>query len=460
MLENQNPNQPQEENTSPLSAEQPLKEENTPQYTQVPTPPVYRYNAGPKEQPFAQGGYTYQNPNPYQATYFVPPKPKKKNRGLLITAVCAAAIMLICCTAVVTAMLMDTEGFDLPTDEFLNPFESEEEAAPSNQNSADVDRDDETVYEMPEMTTEEKGSEELSLVDINKKVKNSVVAVLITEGEQEAKFSGSGFIISDDGYIITNTHVVDGASSIKIVLHDGITEYKATIVGADDRSDLAILKVDAENLTPVDLGDSSLLEVGETVVAIGNPYGMELAGTVTNGIISALNRKIEMNGSYMTLIQTNASINPGNSGGPLVNAYGQVIGITSSKLVATGYEGIGFAIPINDVVEIAEELITYGKVKTRAYIGISGRDFTAQEAAQYKMPRGVLVAAVDLHCDAAAKGLQKNDIIVGFNGEKIISMAELNEKKDKFHPGDQVTITYWRNNKETTIEITLTEASE
>ena len=447
MQEHQNPNQPQKE--------------NEPRYAQVPPPPTYRHNVASSEQPFAQGGYTYQNPNPYQPTYVVPPKPKqKRNRGLIITAVSAAAIMLICCTAVVTAMLMEAEGFSKPTGDLLNPFGTEEDSTPSNNNSAEVDRDENAVYDLPDMTTEQKSGEELSLVEINKKVKNSVVAVLISDGEQEAEFSGSGFIISADGYIITNTHVVEGASSIKIVLHDGITEYKATIVGADERSDLAVLKVDAKNLAPVELGDSTQLEVGETVVAIGNPYGMELAGTVTNGIVSALNRKIEMNGSYMTLIQTNASINPGNSGGPLVNAYGQVIGITSSKLIASGYEGIGFAIPINDVVSIAEELITYGKVKTRAYIGISGRDFTAQEAAQYNMPQGVLVAAVDLHCDAAAKGLQKNDIIVGFNGEKIISMAELNEKKDEFHPGDKVKITYWRNNKETTVEILLTEASE
>ncbi len=446
-----------EENKNPMNPQ----EENAPRCAQVPPLPTYRYHTASSEQPFTQGGYTCQNPNPYQATYTVPPQPKKKrNRGLIITAVSAAIVMLICCTAVVTAMLMDAQGYLNPSEDFVNPFGGEEESAPSNQNSADVDRDENAVYELPDMTTEQKSGEELSLVDINKKVKNSVVAVLIAQGEQEAEFSGSGFIISADGYIITNTHVVDEASSIKIVLHDGITEYKATVVGADERSDLAVLKIDAKDLAPVDLGDSALLEVGETVVAIGNPYGMELAGTVTDGIVSALNRKIEMNGSYMTLIQTNASINPGNSGGPLVNVYGQVIGITSSKLVASGYEGIGFAIPINDVVEIAEELITYGKVKTRAYIGISGRDFTAQEAAQYQMPQGVLVAAVDLHCDAAAKGLQKNDIIVGFNGEKISSMAELNEKKDEFHPGDKVTITYWRNNKETTIEILLTEASE
>lgn len=446
MQEHQNQNQPQTE--------------NAPRYAQVPPPPTYRYNAERQEQPFASQGYAYQNPNPYQPTYVAPPK-KRRSRGLIATAVTAAAIMLVCCTAVVTVLLMEGEYFSKPSGDIFNPFGGEEQALPEKPENADVNRDENAIYDLPDMTTEKKGNQELSLVEVTKKVKDSVVAVLIAEDkEQEAGFSGSGFIISADGYIITNAHVVDGAAAIKIVLQDGITEYNATIVGADERSDLAVLKVGAKKLTPVELGDSSQLEVGETVAAIGNPYGMELAGTVTDGIVSALNRKIELGGSFMSLIQTNASINPGNSGGPLVNTYGQVIGITSSKLVASGYEGIGFAIPINDVVSIAEELITYGKVKTRAYIGISGRDFTAQEAAQYQMPQGVLVAAVDLHCDAAAKGLQKNDIIVGFNGEKISSMAELNEKKDAFHPGDKVTITYWRENKEFTIEILLTEASE
>lgn len=446
-----------EENKNPLNQQN----EASPRYAQVPPPPTYHYNAA--QQPPNYGGYTYQNPNPYQSVYYTAPEAKKpkRNRGLIVTAIIAASVMLICCTAVVTALLMKAD-WSAPENPGFNPFGGAVDGGQKEdkEESSEVNRDENAVYDLPDMTTEKKDGEELSLVDINKKVKNSVVAILIAMDGEEASFSGSGFIISADGYVITNAHVIESATAIKVVLNDGITEYNAKIVGADDRSDLAVLKVDATKLPPVELGDSAQLEVGETVVAIGNPYGMELAGTVTNGIISALNRKIEMNGSYMTLIQTNASINPGNSGGPLVNAYGQVIGITSSKLVATGYEGIGFAIPINDVVEIAEELITYGKVKTRAYIGISGRDFTAMEAEQYKMPQGVLVATVDPECDAAAKGLQKNDIIIGFNGEEISSMAELNEKKDKFHPGDKVKITYWRNQKETTIEILLTEATE
>ena len=238
---------------------------------QVPPLPTYHYNVASEEQPFAQSGYTYQNPNPYQSTYTAPPK-KKKNRGLIITAVCAAAVMLVCCTAVVTALVMEWQGYGASSDGMMNPFGDQEDFAPSNQIPDDVGRDEDAIYELPDMTAEQKEGDELSLVEINKKVKGSVVAVLIAESKEgQAEFSGSGFIISEDGYIITNTHVVEDASSIKIVLHDGITEYQATIVGADERSDLAVLKVDAKNLTPVDLGDSTLLEVGETVVAIGNP---------------------------------------------------------------------------------------------------------------------------------------------------------------------------------------------
>lgn len=421
--------------------------------------PVYRYKS-------AEGGYTYQNPHPYQPMENnCPELPRKRKKiGVIIAASVAGGVLLLCSLAMVTAMLLGYNGAGEKErenffDSFL-PAPEEQEDAPTGNTDQGKEEQKAPVYTVPDMTTGQKEGTELSLVDINKKVQGSVVAVLIAEEGREAKFSGSGFIIGEDGYIITNEHVIDEADAIKIVLSDGVTEYAAAVVGADERSDLAVLKVDATGLAPVELGDSNLLEVGETVVAIGNPYGMELAGTVTNGIVSALNRKIEMNGSYMTLIQTNASINPGNSGGPLVNAYGQVIGITSSKLVATGYEGIGFAIPINHVVEIAEELITYGKVTTRAYIGINGRDLIELESIQYKMPRGVLVTEVDPSCDAAAKGLQKGDILVNFNGEAIQSMAELNEKKDRFKPGDTVALTYWRNNNETTISVVLTAASE
>ncbi|MBQ7971219.1 MAG: PDZ domain-containing protein, partial [Clostridia bacterium] len=181
-------------------------------------------------------------------------------------------------------------------------------------------------------------------------------------------------------------------------------------------------------------------------------------GSMTDGIVSALNRKIEINGSFMTLIQTNASINPGNSGGPLVNAYGQVVGICSSKLVATDYEGIGFAIPINDVVNLSEELINYGYIRTRAYIGIMGSDLQEDYCEYHDIPRGVYVSYVDPECDAAKKGMKEGDIIIGFNGKELTSMAQLNELKNEFRPGDTEKVKVWRNEKELEFEIKLTES--
>ncbi len=417
-----------------------------------------------QEEPQGQREYTYQNPNPYQYTGEIPyaPTPKKRSNAPLIVIACiAAGIMLLCCSMIMAAMFFGFTGSVVMKEDQQTEAPQEEEKIPQKNEavSGNAQREEGAVYNMPDITKEEKKGELLSLVEINKKVKNSVVGILISErSEGETAFSGSGFIISQDGYIMTNDHVVEGAARVRVVLSDGITEYDAVIVGEDERSDLAILKVEATGLQPAELGDSDLLEVGETVVAIGNPYGMELAGSVTDGIVSAMNRKIPMNGSFMTLIQTNAAINPGNSGGPLVNAYGQVIGITSSKLVATDYEGIGFAIPINHVVDMSEELITYGYIKTRAYIGIQGSDLTEAYAKYHNLPQGVYVSYVDPECDAAKKGLKEGDVIVGFNGQKITSMAELNELKDSFRPGDTVTIRISRKGEEKEIKINLTEA--
>ncbi len=410
-----------------------------------------------------QGGYSYQNPNPYQ-NYGVPSYqyqvPKKKNTGLIIAVVVSACVMALCCALIVFAQLVGFDGFDITENETIQELpqknDKTDEKAPAN----DAQRDDEVVYNMPDISKEEKHGEKLSIVDVNKKMKNSVVAILVAfEKDEDVQFSGSGFVVSKDGYIFTNAHVIEDAKKVEVVLIDGITSYNATIVGQDERADLAILKVDATGLSPAELGDSDQLEEGEDVVCIGNPYGMELSGSITNGIVSALNRKIEMNGGYMTLIQTNAEINPGNSGGPLINAYGQVVGITSSKLVASGYEGIGFAIPINDAIELSEELINYGYVKSRGYIGFSGNDLTEAYAKYHDLPQGVYVVFVNEGSDAEKKGLKKDDIVIGFNGQEIKSMAELNDLKDQFRPGDTVTIKVWRDGDTFDLEIRLTDAS-
>ncbi len=418
-------------------------------------------------QSFWQGGYYYQNPNPYQNyenPWQAPQKKKDRNLPFIIAAVFAGVIMLICCVVITVAQVIgikQTAGGQNQEGSVITETPADQKQPSKDQSESPAKREEGTVYNAPEITNEKKKGEALSLTEINKKVKDSVVGILVSQkAGEETKFSGSGFIISKDGYIISNEHVIADAAQVKVVLSDGITEYNAVIVGKDTQSDLAILKVEAKDLSPAELGDSDELEVGETVVAIGNPYGMVLAGSMTDGIVSALNRKIEINGSFMTLIQTNASINPGNSGGPLVNAYGQVVGICSSKLVATDYEGIGFAIPINDVADIAEELINHGYLKTRAYIGIMGSDLTENYCKYHDLPQGIYVSYVDPECDAAKKGLKEEDIIIGFNGEEITSMAQLNELKNEFRPGDQVTIKVWRNKKEFEIKITLTESNE
>ena len=417
--------------------------------------------------PYGYGTYSYQNPNPYQNYQWqTPPPPRKKdrNRPFVIATLIAVGIIALCCLAVLIAEISSIGQWmenSRPQDGVVETPYEKGETNEEDAGEESAKRQEGAVYNVPEISPEKKKGEALSLIEINKKVKDSVVGILIaTKSGEETEFSGSGFIISENGYIITNEHVVSDAAQVKVVLSDGITEYQAVIVGKDSQADLAILKVEAKGLAAAVIGDSGELEVGETVVAIGNPYGMVLAGSMTDGIVSALNRKIEINGSFMTLIQTNASINPGNSGGPLVNAYGQVVGICSSKLVATNYEGIGFAIPINDVVNLADELINYGHIRTRAYIGIMGYDLAEDYCEYHGIPQGVYVSYVDPNCEAAKKGMKEGDIIIGFNGQEISSMAQLNELKNEFRPGDTVKVKVWRDEKELEFEITLQESDD
>ncbi len=451
---NQLPRHDSEEN---VAAEEKTQAADLPNYHHVEPNAMSEESGIQNTQSQWQGGYSYPNPQLYQ----VCDKREKKNTGLVIAVVTSVVIMSLCCLLISLAYILNLTGVLIHQGKAEVETEVKEEQTDKIDETNDAMRDEETIYNMPDISKVDKTGEVLSIVEINKKLKSSVVAVLISaESDRETEFSGSGFIISQDGYIITNAHVVDSAVKVEVVLVDGISKYDATIVGKDDRSDLAILKIDATGLVAAELGDSDQLEEGEEVVCIGNPYGMELTGSITNGIISALNRKIELNGGFMTLIQTNAEINPGNSGGPLINSYGQVVGITSSKLVATGYEGIGFAIPINDAVELSEELINYGYIKSRAYIGFSGNDLTEAYAEYRKLPMGVYVVYINPESDAAKKGLKEEDIVVGFDGKEIKSMAELNALKDSYRPGDEVTITVWRNNKTFDLKIKLTEANQ
>ena len=277
---------------------------------------------------------------------------------------------------------------------------------------------------------------------------------------------GSGVIMSSDGYILTNNHVINTSDSsiyyemseankIYVYLYNDETPYEATIVGTDPKTDLAVIKIEKNDLTPAELGDSSSIKIGEFAMAIGNPLGMQ--SSVTSGIISALNRNIDAEGgSIYTVIQTDAAINSGNSGGALVNSEGKVIGINTLKLSGTGIEGMGFAIPINDTKDIYNSLIKYGKV-LRPYIGIGGLDLDQTTAKYYNLPVGVYVKEIQQNSPASSSELKVGDIITKVDESEIINMEDLNNIKDQKQIGDKITLTIYRNGENKEISIVLGE---
>jgi serine protease Do len=272
---------------------------------------------------------------------------------------------------------------------------------------------------------------------------------------------GSGIIMSSDGYIITNAHVVSGAKSLKVVAYDGKT-YSAKLIGSDSITDLALIKVDATGLKAAEFGSSSDMKVADTVMAIGNPGGLEFNSSVTVGYVSALNREITSSdtGYTMKCIQTDAAINPGNSGGALVNMHGQVIGINSSKIVATGYEGLGFAIPIDTAQPIITQLKDYGYVKDRAMLGITGTYIDPMTARFYGLDSGLYVSSITSEYISAA-GIQRSDVITKIDGKAITSMNSVTTAIASKKPGDTVTLTVSRasTGKTFTAEVKLTQAT-
>ena len=258
--------------------------------------------------------------------------------------------------------------------------------------------------------------------------------------------SGSGIIMTSDGYIVTNAHVVEKANGISVVLENG-DAYAAELVGADSDTDLAVLKIQANNLTYVEFGNSDELERGDRVIAIGNPGGTVLAGSTTGGMVSGLNRNINSSSPYSTsYIQVDAAINPGNSGGALVNEYGQVVGINSAKIAETDYEGIGFAIPINEAVPVIRELMQYGHVTGRAALGIQGYMINEAVAAMRRMPVGFGIEMVDPSSDLASKNVVAGDIITYINDKQITSYDVLANELAAYKPGDTVKLTIYRSN--------------
>ena len=326
-------------------------------------------------------------------------------------------------------------------------------------------------------------TQQVSLLDFSEtgigvanKVKPSIVGITVEfsvnsifyNSSGTAKASGSGIIISEDGYILTNNHIVSStsesnnafyevgkANKVTVKLYNDDTEYEAKIIGTDSQTDLAVIKIDKTGLTPAELGDSDSVQVGEFAMAIGNPLGLD--NSVTPGIVSAVNREVtDSDGNKYLAIQTDAAINAGNSGGALVNSQGQVIGVNTLKLSGEDVEGVGFAIPINSTKEIYEQLIQYNKVK-RPYIGIGGIDLDEETAKKNNLVVGIYIKTIEDFSAAEKAGLRIGDVIIEADGQKITTMDELNEIKNSKSIGDTIKLKVYRNGNEKEVTVTLQE---
>lgn len=298
----------------------------------------------------------------------------------------------------------------------------------------------------------------LALQDIYARNLPSVAS--ITASLPNGTSTGTGVVLTSDGFLVTNAHVVEGAQSISVLLTDQRV-FSAQIVGKDDVTDLAVLYIATQDLTPAQFGDSSTLRVGDTVVAIGDPLGIEFRGTYTNGIISGIDRDVDIGGRTMTLLQTNAALNAGNSGGPLINCYGQVIGINTMKISTftskSGVEGIGFAIPSATVKTVVDQLIAQGYVSGRPTLGIVGETLSSFYQHYYQMPAGLYITQVFPDSDAFVKGIEEGDLLLYVDDRSITSMEDLKSVVLNCEVGQTVEAVIYRGGKQYQLELTLTE---
>ncbi len=388
-----------------------------------------------------------------------PPKPKKKKKrfGKLLAALLAVAVVSSCVTGIfytvrLTAQKKRTEQTLLQLQQQIKDLEAE-------LNDKSFTGSGNSVSGSPNTTTD--GS--LTPGQLYAKAVNSVVAitseVVVNSGGQVSTgvSTGSGFVLSADGYIVTNYHVVEGGTTLTVTTHDG-TEYSAQLKGYESANDLAVLKVEADDLQPVTLGSSDDLIVGDQVAVIGNPLG-DLTATLTVGYISAKDRVISTDGSQINMLQTDAAVNPGNSGGPIFNMKGEVVGIITAKysgMTPSGatIEGIGFAIPLDDVAKKIEDLVNFGYV-TGGYLGVLVHDVDRDDADYYGLPYGVYVSGTTEGYCAQAAGVRKQDIIIALGDDSITNMNDLTRALQQYKGGEQITITVWRAGIEIVLDITL-----
>ena len=295
----------------------------------------------------------------------------------------------------------------------------------------------------------------LSMQEIYDRNIPSVVSVICDSS------TGTGVVLSQEGYVVTNCHVVEGAGTIQVLLTDE-RQIEAHLVGADAISDLAVLRIDAENLIPAEFGDSGVLDVGDSVAAIGDPLGVEFRGTMTNGIVSAINRNVATGGRTMTLIQTNAALNSGNSGGPLINCYGQVVGINTMKIGvfsdSSGVEGIGFAIPSTTVLDVVNQLITQGYVSGRPSLGITGESLSTFDQYYFRLPAGLYIQSVQTDSSAEQAGITPGDVLVQVEDTRITDAAGLDTALYNAQVGDVVTVVIYRSGHYYETQLELMEA--
>ena len=437
------------------------------------------------------GGYSYVN-------YYSDPnggdpnkKPKKKHTGLKVAAFVLAMVLVSGGSIGVYEGIRSSNADNSSSIVASNDSSAAESSTGDSSSSKKSDSSQSWIQ-----LASTNGS--MSVADIVKKVTPSDVGVQSTfsssngsnnnpmngyggffgygsqgnNGSQGMTGVGTGIIMSKDGYIVTNAHVIyddeygyGEASSVQIQMSDEETTYDARIVAYDKEADIAVLKIDADNLTPAEFGNSSSCEVGEMVVAIGNPLGLQFQNTVTCGIISALDRKVTINDNTMTLIQTDTAINNGNSGGPLINSSGQVIGINSAKMSSTysgeaTVEGIGFAIPMSEAKSIVDDLINYGYVTGRPQLGISCQDVTEAVSQAYNIPVGAYIFSVTAGGAADQAGLQPGDVITGIQDQTISTTEELNAVKNQYKAGDTITLTYVRAGETKKVDVTLAEVQQ
>lgn len=484
----------------PYSGQNPQYNRSTQQYGQYQNNAPYNqnvppYQQNPQQNMYGQMPYGNQNGtyNPQYNQQYNPQMyaqyPKKKTKGGII-----ALIIVLCSLLAIGFVGMMVyafsvgfkeaynddnnnrsdygNSFTIPDEDSTTPFATLPDTSSQGKTHDESDYSDKTNKNYSGMKLESnpkdaKTNDSYTAASASEKVSDSVVGILCYSDDAPdkadtttASSQGSGIIFSQDGYVITNAHVIGNsktAYAIRVVTSDG-KEYKAGVVGYDSRTDIAVLKMDdAKGLTPATFGDSSQLEVGQDIIVVGNPGGLDYQNTTTKGVISALDRKLSTS-SLTKYIQTDAAINPGNSGGPLVNYYGQVVGITTSKIVSETYEGMGFAIPSQTVKNIVDTLVKNGYVEGRVKIGISGIAVTSEQASNYNIPQGIYVQSIVSGGPCDGTGLTEGDVITEVDGQTVTSFADVYAILETHKPNDKIKIKYYNSSSGNgEIEITLQE---